>query len=164
MLKYFVAKNQPVVDIPNVTYEQIVVSQRFMKLMNQICSLMEATMRPQGRREWAAHRASTALTNGALSQCKGVHVQCCFDESRHILDHKLSCDIELPERTAFNQVSRIVGFSPTNREGFVVTNRGRRKSRSTYHTPKKTGWINAGEETRYILVDQDTIPVFGSLM
>ena len=45
MLKSRVAKNQPVIDIPNVTYEQIVVSQRFMKLMNQICSLMETAMR-----------------------------------------------------------------------------------------------------------------------
>jgi hypothetical protein len=32
MLKSFVAKTQPVVDIPDVTYEQIVVGQRFVEI------------------------------------------------------------------------------------------------------------------------------------
>ena len=32
MLKLFIAKNQPVVDIPDVTYEQIVVGQRFVEI------------------------------------------------------------------------------------------------------------------------------------
>ena len=39
---------------------------------------------------------------------------------------------------------------------------GRRKSRSIYHAPKKTGWINAGEETRKILAEPDKISAFRS--
>ena len=84
-------------------------------------------------RERAAHRASTALTNGALSQCKGVHVQCRFDESRHILDHKLSCDIEL--RPLIRSPGLLDFPRQTEKASLSLTGDGR-KSRSTYHTKK----------------------------
>ena len=102
--------------------------------MGQICSLR--TIRHRAGESGLAHGASTALTNAALSQGKRLHVQCRSDEGRHIRNHNFSCDVELPERAAFNQVPRIVGFPRIDRKGSLspASIWGRRKSS---HASKK---------------------------
>ena len=46
LLKTFVSEDQSIVDIPNVTDEQVVIAVKdALKLMGQTCSLMETTIR-----------------------------------------------------------------------------------------------------------------------
>ena len=58
MLKSFVTKNQPVVNIPDVRDEQAVIGQRLLEVDGQNLLAEGHNHKAQGRR-WAAHRAST---------------------------------------------------------------------------------------------------------
>ena len=128
--------------------------------MGQICSL-RTTIRHRAGGSGLAHGASTALTNAALSQGKRLHVQCRSDEGRYIRNHNFSCDAELPERAAFNQVPRIVGLPRIDRKGFVVTNIHMGTKEVKPHT-QKTGLINAGEETAKSWLNKTRSPCSGA--
>ena len=91
-----------------------------LKLMDQICSLMETTMRHKAGdnglpivlpRHWRMHfcpRANVCMFNADLIR------------SWDVFDSDLSSSIEPTECTTLDDVSRIVGFSWVNRECFVV--------------------------------------------
>jgi hypothetical protein len=97
----------------------------------------------------------------ALTQRKGLHIQCCFCERWHILDHNLSCDIESTKRASFDEVSRVVGFARVDREDFIVANVHMRTKKIQKHVPcpDEPSLVNAGEEARKVLVDEDEVPI-----
>jgi len=100
----FVSKNEMIVDIADVTDEWW-LERMCLKLTNQNCSLLEATMRHKAG-QWTSHRAASALTHAFLTQVEGLHVQRGCDQIWDILDCDLSSDIKSTKCSTNNKSLR----------------------------------------------------------
>ena len=82
LLKTFVSEDQSIVDIPNVTDEQVVIAVKdALKLMGQTCSLMETTIRHSAGDKGLPTGLPRRSRTHRSTQSESLHVQSRFDES-----------------------------------------------------------------------------------
>ena len=125
--------------------------------MDQICSLMETTMRHKAGDSGLPIGLPLHWRTHFFSQCESLHVQCWFDEIWYVFDDDFPGDVESTESTTLDDVTWVVGFSRVDREGFIVWDVHVWTKKIQKHEPgsNKSVLIDAGEEARKVLIDQD---------
>ena len=161
--KSSISKYQAVVNISNVTDEEMVVGEYLVKIDGPNLFADRDHHQAKCWGEGAAHWTTTALANARLSKSKGLHVKGRFYQPWYILDENLSGDIESSERASFDDVPGIIGFSRIDGEHLVVGNIHFRTKKVQEHEPgtNEPVLINTGKEASKVLVDQDQIGISG---
>ena len=106
LLETFVSEDQSVVDIPNVTDEQVVVSQGLFEIHGLNLFTDGNYHQTQCCEQRASHTTAASLADASVPQSERLHVQSRLDERRYIFDHNLSGDVETSERATFYEVTR----------------------------------------------------------
>ena len=136
-----------------------------LKLIDQICSLMDTTMRHKAGERGASHRAAAKLGHTSMAQAKSLHLQRRSDQGRNVLDEDFSCDVQTTKCASFNQVSWIVETTRIEGEDFVFTDIHMRSKKVQKHVPcaEEPLLVDAGEESSKVLVVQLEMAMFWSL-
>ena len=95
LLEARVAKNESVVHIADVFDEEMMVGKElsWLKLMDQICSLMETTMRQRAGESGLPIGLPLRCRNATLAQSKGLHIKRRREKGWDIFDDYFPCDI-----------------------------------------------------------------------
>ena len=152
-----VTKDQPVVHIPDVANEKVVVGEDLFEVDGPNLFTNGNDHEAKGWRQRTAHGATSALADTFLAKSKCLHVQCRSYQAWDVLDDDLTCHSEASKCPALDDVPRIVGFPRIDRECLVVRDIPVWTKKVQQHKPgsDKPFLIDAGEESCQALVYQN---------
>ena len=159
LLEARVAKNESVVHIADVFDEEMMVGKElsWLKLMDQICSLMETTMRQRA--------GESGLPIGLPLRCRMQHwprAKLCISSAVVRRDGtSLMTIFRVTLGATFDDITWIAGFSWVNGKYLIVGHIHMWSKEIQKHEPRpnESFLVNAGEESSQVLIDQNQIGV-----
>ena len=157
----FVSKYQTIVNIADVSDEQMMVGEGLAKGTGPNLFTDGNDHKAKSWGERTPHGTSSALADTSFAQGKGLHVQGRLDQVRNMFDDNLPSDIETTKGTSFDDVTWIVGFARIDGEGFIVGDIHLWTEKVQEHEPRadESVLINTGKKACQILIDQNEVGI-----